>query len=67
MLAEIVLRQAVLDPVDEPPGLVGHLLQAALHQQRARDMVALDEPRSVLAILDPRQLLGLSVKLLDLP
>src|SRR5215218_5739470 len=30
-------------------------------------MVALDAPRSALATLDPCQLLGLSVKLLDLP
>src|SRR5215212_4604514 len=61
------MQQAVLDLVDAPPALVGQVLQAAPHQQRARDVVAPDARSPALATFDPRQLLGLSVKLLDLP
>src|SRR3954464_163032 len=61
------MQQAVLDLVDAPTTLVGQMLQAAPDQQRARDVVALDARSSALATFDPRQLLGLSVKLLDLP
>ena len=61
------MQQAVLDLVDGPIALVSQVLQAAPHQQRARDMVALNAPTPPLATLDPRQLLGFSMKLLDLP
>src|SRR3954469_21779791 len=61
------MQQAVLDLVDGLSALVGQVLQAAPNQQRARDMVALDASPTALATLDPRQLLGLPMKLLDLP
>ena len=61
------MQQAVLDLVDGPLALVSQVFQTTPDQHRARDVVALDAPRTTLATLDPRQLLGLSVKLLDLP
>ncbi len=56
----------MLDLVDGPLALVCQVLQTTTDQHRARYVVALDAPHPALATLDPRQLLGLAVKLLDL-
>src|ERR1043165_2117865 len=64
---KIVVKQAVFELIDSLPTLASQRLQAHPHQQRASDVVALDTGFATLAILKPRQLLGFSVKLLNLP
>ncbi len=61
------MQQPVLDLIDGLPVVVGHVLEAQPHQQGTRDVVALDARFTALTLLDARQLLDLTVILLDLP
>src|SRR5215210_1569265 len=61
------MEQASLNLVNAPPALVSQALQTSPHQQCTPYVISLDAPAATLAVLYPRQLLCLPMKLLDLP
>ncbi len=64
---KVVMKQAMFDLINGLLRRVSEALQTHPHEQRAGDVVALNTRFAALAILKTRQLLGFSMKLLNLP
>ncbi|PRX24029.1 hypothetical protein B0G75_12472 [Paraburkholderia sp. BL18I3N2] len=61
------VEHLVFDLIEGAAGLPGNLSETNPHQYDAGNVIALDTRFEALAALDPGQLLGLAMKLLDLP
>ena len=66
-MAQIIGQQSVLDLIDRPVSFVCELFETNPDEKRTTNMIADDPDFPALASFDASQLLGLIVKLLDLP
>src|SRR4051794_2928379 len=67
MVAQVIRQQAVLDLIDGAVRIVSHLLEPHPDQNSTADVIAYDACPTALAALQTGDLLGLAVKLLNLP
>lgn len=67
LLTEEVIEHLVFDLIEGAAGLPGDLSETNPHEYGAGDVIAMDARFAALAALDPGQLFGFAMKLLDLP
>ena len=66
-MTNVIIKQRLLELINGIPSLTGHLVESNPNQHRTTDVIALSPLLAALTLLKPGDLLGLSVKLLNLP
>lgn len=67
MRTHVVIKQSLLETVNIRSSLLSKLLETNPDENGTADMIALNTSEAALALLNTRNLLGLTVKLLNLP